>query len=133
MPRRTIRLGRNPASFSFEDDEGPLVNGLAYAASQFLNAGRDRAELEMNRDEAAAEAAHRANRDRVSDDHWTQDFDLRKQQADAHQQQMEAGNANLVRDDLGATLKGAAELFLKALELNPEYARTHYQLGLLFL
>lgn len=46
MPRRTIVIGRQPAQFDFQDDWGPLNNGLAYAAGQFLAAGRDRAQIE---------------------------------------------------------------------------------------
>ncbi len=46
MPRRTIIIGRQPAQFDFQDDFGPLNNGLAYAAGQFLAAGRDRAQIE---------------------------------------------------------------------------------------
>ncbi len=59
MPRRTIVLGRQPTSIDFQDDHGPLVNGLAYAAGQWLASGRDRAQIEMQGEAAAAEDERR--------------------------------------------------------------------------
>lgn len=74
MPRRTIAIGNQPSSFQFQDDFGPLNNGLAYAAGQWLASGRDRAQIEMQRDAQAQQAEEREQ----DVGFRTQDMELRR-------------------------------------------------------
>ncbi len=111
MPRRVIRLGLQPSTFSFEDDHGPLVNGLASAAQSFMEGGQRRAELEMARDEkrkqdeaSTAALARQANRDLIGDDFKRQELALHTTEATDHR------NEHL-RDDMGGLLKGVASFF----------------------
>ncbi len=127
MPRRTIPLGRRSTTFDFQDDAGPLANGLGYAAGQWLASGRDRAMIEMETEKAEAAKQERlANREQDVD-FRQQDLELRRlalgQQSDARQDQLahqadvlrqtkvrDAANAaEAMRDDVGAVGKFAFE------------------------
>lgn len=78
MPRRTIVIGKQPSAFEFQDDFGPLNNGLAYAAGQWLASGRDRAQIEMQR-EAQAQQEQTHDTERQQDLSFrNQDMELRK-------------------------------------------------------
>lgn len=81
MPRRTIVIGRQPAQFDFQDDFGPLNNGLAYAAGQFLASGRDRAQIETQRQAQESEAVQ-----------GDQELDLRKQDLELRRLALEGQN-----------------------------------------
>jgi hypothetical protein len=116
MPRRTIVLGRQPTSFDFQDDHGPLVNGLAYAAGQWLASGRDRAQIEMQGDAAAAEEARRSAEHADNLALRQEDLSLRRlalgqqdedRQAVRRQTQVRdaANAAEAWRDDMGGVVK----------------------------
>lgn len=111
MPRRTIRLGLQPSTFSFQDDHGPLVNGLASAAQSFMEGGQRRAELDMAREQQANEAAageaelqRQIDRDLSVDQSRTRELDLREREITDRR-------ASSLRDDMGGLLKGVAGFF----------------------
>lgn len=78
MPRRTISLGYQPAHFRFVDDHGPLANGLGYAVGQFMDAGRSRAQIEMEREKQAKDEVYRTGRDQVGDARADRALDLQE-------------------------------------------------------
>lgn len=127
MPRRTIVIGRQPSAFQFQDDFGPLNNGLAYAAGQWLASGRDRAQIEMQRDAHDAEQQERQQTRAQDVDFRNQDLELRRLALDQGQQNRQdelsirredldrvkardASEANAkLRDDMGAVGKYALD------------------------
>lgn len=87
MPRRTIVIGRQPPAVEFQDDFGPLNNGLGYLAGQWLAAGRDRAQIEMQREAKSQEDTQR-QQDRA------QDVDFRRQDLGLRRLALEQGQEN---------------------------------------
>lgn len=81
MPRRIIRVNTGPVLYDFNDDAGPLANGIGHALGTWLRTGQDRAKIEMQR-EREANAQARA-------DSATQWLRGRQQQQDERQARMD--------------------------------------------
>ncbi len=99
--RRTIRLSSGPTVFDFNDDAGPLANGIGYALGTWLDTGRQRAQIEMEQKDKADALARddQKRQDGLDERQWqhgmdTQRLTLDRQSQDARMQEQSRQGAN---------------------------------------